>query len=97
MKSGFLQKWKYARIDLAGVAVVLTMGAAFYWFAVEPVLNLRQRYEAQQAQVAQQRKDLSALSRRVDAMKKGLANTRAALSASRRRARSTPRPGCAAT
>ena len=80
MKTGSLRKWKFIRLDLAGVAVMLAAAGLFYWLAIRPIFSLEQRRDAQYAVLVTQQKNASASADRAEDFRKKLAAVQATLS-----------------
>jgi len=80
MKIQLLEKWKFARIDAAGIAIALSIGLLFYWSAVRPVLAAQENHAAQEAQLANQRENAALAAARAEDLKSKVSTARTALS-----------------
>lgn len=73
--------WKFARVDSIGLAAVLVLGGAFYYFAVQPMVDFRQCQAAQQARLENQRSSTRELVTKAQAIRTTLTQTRTELKA----------------
>ncbi|MFB3890805.1 MAG: hypothetical protein ACE15C_02150 [Phycisphaerae bacterium] len=79
MKTSLLGKWKFARIDMAGMAAIAAGALLVYWFGVRPVVLAKDLASAQRSQLDAQRRGLAHTASRADAAAKRLIAIRAEL------------------
>jgi Tfp pilus assembly protein PilO len=80
VKTDLLRKWKFARLELAAIGVMLAAGGLFYWTAVRPISSLQQRRDAQRVVLVSKQRDASASSSRVANLQSRLTTVQAAVS-----------------
>jgi len=76
-----LKGWKFTRVDAVGLTAALVLGGAFYWLAVQPIVDLRQCQAAQQSRLQSQRQDRKDLAAQEQEIRSSLAHTRTELKA----------------